>query len=266
MMFKFNFRKLFLLFVMFSAKPVFCAESRDKEEILEIAKSWLRSLSDPQEDSPKAFAWFYPVAHPRFNAILHFSHSENVEGHLDALIGRALPLAPIAFWVDPENSDSKVIEALKTRGFISSGCYPAMSWDVQPIDLPKLEVRKADLDLFHDILGICLHYNEEVKQGSLNLLREKDGEHYIIYLDEKPVGTGTLFVKNGMGMVAHIATLPDYQKRGIGRAMMQYIMNKASERGLKKLILYSSHVAEKLYQNLGFQKVGEAEIYIRENR
>ncbi len=140
-----------------------------------------------------------------------------------------------------------------------------MSWEVRSTDLPKLEVREADLEIFHDILGSCLHYNEEVKQASLNLLRGKNGEHYLIYLDGKPVGTGTLFVDNGMGMVAHVATLPEYQKQGVGRAMMQYLMNRASEHGLKKLILYSSHVAEKLYRNLGFQKIGEAEIYIREN-
>lgn len=79
------------------------------------------------------------------------------------------------------------------------------------------------------------------------------------------MGTGSLFVRHGLGMVMHIAILSEYQKRGIGRAMMQYIMHQASERGLKKLVLYSSHVAEKLYYNLAFQKVGNAEIYIRES-
>jgi ribosomal protein S18 acetylase RimI-like enzyme len=253
----------FLLFLLCTS-PIFCAEQKGNPEILEIAKSWLRSLADPQEDGPDAFAWFYPVAHPRFNCILHFSYTENIEARLDALMAKAPSMAPIAFWVDPENCNPQVIEALKTRSFVSIGRYPAMTWEVKPTDLPKFEVREADLDVFHDILGICLNYNEEAQQASLNLLRDKRGEHYLIYLEGKPVGTGTLFVHKDMGMVAHIATLPEYQKRGIGRAMMQYIMNQASERGLKKLVLYSSHVAEKLYLNLGFQKVGDAEIYIRD--
>lgn len=78
------------------------------------------------------------------------------------------------------------------------------------------------------------------------------------------MGTGTLFIQGDKGAVFHVATLPEYQKRGVGRAMMQFIMHQASNRGLKKLVLVSSHVAERLYLSLGFQKVDDVEIYIRE--
>ncbi|MBS0648595.1 MAG: GNAT family N-acetyltransferase [Verrucomicrobia bacterium] len=256
-------RKL-LVFAVLCATPLFCTEPKRNPEILEMAKSWLRSLADPQVDSPEAFAWFYPVAHPRFNCILHFDYTEKVGEHMDALIAQAPAMTPIAFWTDPENTHPQVIEALKTRNFASIGCYPAMIWEVKPTDLPQFEVREADLNVFHTILGVCLNYNEEAQQASLNLLKDKRAEHYLIYLEGKPVGTGTLFIHKDLGMVAHIATLPEYQKRGIGRAIMQYMMHQASERGLKKLVLYSSHVAQKLYLNLGFQKVGDAEIYIRD--
>lgn len=73
------------MFVLLCTVLLFCAEQKGNPEVLEVAKSWLRSLADPQEDSPEAFAWFYPVAHPRFNAILHFAYAENVGEHLDGM-------------------------------------------------------------------------------------------------------------------------------------------------------------------------------------
>jgi ribosomal protein S18 acetylase RimI-like enzyme len=200
----------------------------------------------------------------RFNCILRFSYANDIEAHLDSLIGKAPSNVPIAFWMDQKDSTPELIQALKNRNFVSAGFYPAMSWDVTSVEAPELEVQPADIELFHEILATCLHYNEGVKQGSLNLLRDKGGEHFIVYLEGKPVGTGTLFAKGEIGAVFHVATLPEYQKRGVGRAMMQFIMNKASEKGLKKLVLHSSHVAEKLYHSLGFQKIDDVEIYYRE--
>jgi hypothetical protein len=40
-------------------------------------------------------------------------------------------------------------------------------------------------------------------------------------------------------------------------------MNQASKRGLKKLVLNSSSVAEKLYYSLNFQKIGEVVVYVK---
>ena len=251
------------LILMIFFRQISCEEIKG-QEIIGMTESWLSSMREPQEQSREAFAWFSSIPHPRFNCVLHFSYVEEIEEHLDSLIDKAPSDAPIAFWLDPKSSSLQLIEALKNRSFVSVGCYPAMSWDVKPTDSSQLEVRVADMEVFHEILVTCLHYNEEVKRGSLDLLRERGGEHYLIYLEGKPVVTGTLFIEGELGAVFHLATLPEYQKRGVGRAMMQFLMQKASDRGLKKLVLHSSHVAEKLYLNLGFQKIDDVEIYIRQ--
>lgn len=262
-MIKNHFKTLFLI-LMFFARPVSCEELKGNQEVIGLTESWLSSIGEPQEDTPEAFAWYSSIPHPRFNCILHFSYRDHLEKHIDELIGKAPSNAPITFWLDPKSCAPGLREVLKNRNFIPAGSYPSMSWDVTPTPSPKLEIRDADMEIFHEILGASLHYSEEVKQGSLRLLREKKGEHYIVHLDGKPVGTGTLFIQGDIGAVFHVATLPEYQKRGVGRAMMQFIMHQASNRGLKKLVLVSSHVAERLYLSLGFQKVDDVEIYIRE--
>ena len=59
---------------------------------------------------------------------------------------------------------------------------------------------------------------------------------------------------------AHVGVLavgvhPDFQRRGIGRALMQHLIDHARKHGLKRLELYvrsDNHAAQALYRGLGF--------------
>ncbi len=251
---------VFLLF----AGTLLCEELQGNREVLKMRENWLSAIAEPLEQSSEAFAWFSTVPHWRFNCILRFSYEDKLEEHLDSLLDKALPNMPISFWLDPKESNPALIEALKSRNFVLGACYPAMSWDVKPTDAPQLEIRSVNIEEFHEVYAVCSHYTEELRQATINLLQDRSGELFLAYLEGKPVGTGTLFVHGEVGMVFHVATLPEYQRRGVGRAMMHYIMNKAVDRGLKKLVLNSSSVAEKLYYSLGFQKVDEVLVYLRD--
>jgi GNAT superfamily N-acetyltransferase len=209
-------------------------------------------------------AWYSTVPHWRFNCIIRFAYEDQLEEHLDSLIGKALPNAPISVWLDPKDNNTALIEALKSRNFVVGGCYPSMSWDVEPTEAPQLDIRAVNIEEFLDTYAVCYSYSEELKQASINLLQDRSGELFLAYLDGKPVGTATLFVHGDIGMVFHVATLPEYQRKGVATAMMHYIMNQASNRGLKKLVLNSSSAAEKLYYNLEFQKVDEVVVYVRD--
>ena len=138
-----------------------------------------------------------------------------------------------------------------------------MTWVVKPMALPNYQIETANLDIFHNLLSAIFLYDEEVKEGFAKLLENVDAENYLINLDGKPVGTGTLISNGKIGGIFNIATLPEYQKRGCGRSMMQFLMNRASVIGLKKLVLLSSPIAEKLYSNLEFTKCFNIEIYAR---
>lgn len=256
-------KTLFFTCLLF-AGSLFCEELQGNREVLKMRENWLSAIAEPQEQSPEVFAWFSTVPHWRFNCILGFSYEDNLEEHLDSLINKALPNVPISVWMDPKDNNSAFIETLKSRNFALGGCYPSMIWDVQPTDAPELDIRPVNVEEFHEVYAVCSHYSEELKQAAINLLQDRSGELFLAYLEGKPIGTGTLFVHGEVGMVFHVATLPEYQRRGVGRAMMHYIMNQASNRGLKRLVLNSSSVAEKLYYSLGFQKVGEVTVYLRD--
>ncbi len=246
------------------AGSLLCGKLQGSQEVLKMREDWLSAIAEPQEKSRDVFAWYSTVPHWRFNCIIRFAYEDQLEEHLDALINKAPPSAPISVWLDPKDNNSAFIEALKSRNFVLGGCYPSMSWDVQPTEAPELDIRSVNIQEFFDVYAVCYSYSEELKQAAINLLQDRSGELFLAYLEGKPVGTATLFVHGDIGMVFHVATLPDYQRRGVATAMMHYIMNQASNRGLKKLVLNSSSAAEKLYNNLEFKKGDEVIVYLRD--
>ncbi len=256
------FQCILSVLVLFTGS-LFSGELQGNQEVLKMRENWLSAIAEPQEQSREVFAWFSTVPHWRFNCIINFSYEDKLEEHLDALIDKAPQSVPVSVWLDPQDDNAAFIEVLKSRNFVVGGIYPSMSWDVQPIEVPDLDIRAVNVEEFHEVYAVCSSYSEELRQGAINLLKDRSGDLFLAYLDGKPVGTGTLFVHGDVGMVFHLATLPEYQRRGIGRAMMHYIMNQASKRGLKKLVLNSSSVAEKLYYSLNFQKVGEVVVYVK---
>jgi ribosomal protein S18 acetylase RimI-like enzyme len=256
--------KTILLTSLLFAGSLFGEELQGNQEMFKMRENWLSAIAKPQEQSDEAFAWFSKIPHWRFNAITRFAYKDKLEEHLDSLLDKALTHVPISFWMDPKDSNSTLIEALESRNFVFSARYPTMSWDVKPTDAPELDIRSVNIEEFYEVYAACYSYSEEIKQASINVLQDRGGELFLGYLEGKPVGTVTFFVEGDTGVVFNLATLPEYQRRGIGRAMMHHIMNQASARGLKKLVLNSSSAAEKLYYSLGFQKVDEVIVYLRQ--
>jgi GNAT superfamily N-acetyltransferase len=55
---------------------------------------------------------------------------------------------------------------------------------------------------------------------------------------------------------------PNYRGKGLGRKLLEWTMGRAREEGFEKLKLYTSddpglEVSQKLYEKLGFKKIGE---------
>jgi GNAT superfamily N-acetyltransferase len=58
-----------------------------------------------------------------------------------------------------------------------------------------------------------------------------------------------------LGHIRHFGTHPRWQRRGIGRALMDRCVREARAAGLARLECYSTLVAERYYQALGFTTV-----------
>lgn len=260
-----RFFSFFYLIFLFFTHPIQSEESMEKFKILQDFENFYNAMQPAQENTKEAFIWFSGIPDPIFNAVMHLSCNHNLIQKVDAIIENAPPGLPIAFWVHPENHAEGLAKTLTQKGFQPLIVCPLMAWSVTPIAMPSADIRKADADMtiFHDILATTFHLDQATKEGFVQLLGKIKAENYLLYLEDKPVGIGTLFPTEKVGGIFDIAVLPDYQKHKCGKAMMEFLMKRAHDLGLEKLILLSSPVAEKLYSDLGFEKCFDIEIYAR---
>ncbi|MBI5960573.1 MAG: GNAT family N-acetyltransferase [Chloroflexi bacterium] len=69
------------------------------------------------------------------------------------------------------------------------------------------------------------------------------------------VGTGLLGLRAPIGWIGGMGVIPGYRRRGIGRQMMIYLLERAREHGLSKVgleVIEANHGAHALYYQLGF--------------
>lgn len=232
-------------------------------ETLQELENFYDMLHPAQEKNKERFVWFSGIPHPLFNAIMHFSCDEQEAKEVfDTLIREAPPL-PLSFWHHSLNRSAKMTDILKETGFQPAIVCPLMSWRTQSISLSSSDIRPATMNVFHDILGKAFHFDQAVKEGFASLMNKISAENYLIYRNDQPIGTGTLMSKGKVGGIFNLAILPDHQKNGYGRSLMQFLMKRSGDLGLEKLVLLSSPIAEKLYSSLGFTKELDIELYVR---
>lgn len=83
----------------------------------------------------------------------------------------------------------------------------------------------------------------------------------IVLLDDFIIGTGSIFIEQKFsrsgGKVGHIedvAVLEDYQRTGIGRMLIDQLVDIAKHAGCYKVILNCSEKTSPFYMKLGFRK------------
>ena len=83
---------------------------------------------------------------------------------------------------------------------------------------------------------------------------DDEAKHVLAYLDNEAIGTGRILSD---GHIGRIAVLKKHRGLGIGKIMMQSLMQSAEEAKLEKLWLSSQWHARGFYLDLGFQCEGE---------
>lgn len=76
---------------------------------------------------------------------------------------------------------------------------------------------------------------------------------YLAELDGVPVGTGMTAIYGDLTGIFNITTLPDYRRRGYGRAVTQEMVRAGFAAGAGTAYLYASQMGEPVYQSLGFR-------------
>lgn len=115
-----------------------------------------------------------------------------------------------------------------------------------------------DVDSIVIIERLC--YNGQTpwtRSAIMHEIRYNKNAFYIVVYDEtQPVAfIGAWFV-DGEAHITNIATIPDYQNKGIASYLIKEIITLAHAEDMKKLTLevrVSNHTAQSLYRTLGFK-------------
>jgi GNAT superfamily N-acetyltransferase len=87
--------------------------------------------------------------------------------------------------------------------------------------------------------------------------------HYIGYLGDIPVTSGTILDAGGCATIYDISTPPAYRGQGFGGAITHALMRLVRQRGYADTWIWSSNMAKSLYQKLGYV---DADFGLREHK
>lgn len=83
----------------------------------------------------------------------------------------------------------------------------------------------------------------------------------LIFENDKPVAGGLMYLKEQSAGIYFIATLPDYQRKGYGSAMVSSLVDEAFSAGADRVVLHASAAGLKMYLKLGFVPEGPISTY-----
>lgn len=97
------------------------------------------------------------------------------------------------------------------------------------------------------------------KSFFLQELRVASARSLLAVLDGKPVGYIIYWVVSDEIDIHNLAVHPDFRRQGIGKALLEGVMDQARRQDLARVTLEvrkSNDAAQKLYQSMGFAAIG----------
>ncbi|MCC7260097.1 MAG: GNAT family N-acetyltransferase [Alphaproteobacteria bacterium] len=130
-------------------------------------------------------------------------------------------------------------------------------------------VFRSDAPAFADATAIRLRVFVEEQQVPLAEELdefESDATHFLIKVDGTPAATGRVrIVEDNIGKLERIATLQEYRGQGLGRALMETMMDYLRAQGVTRFMLSSQVRSRGFYESLGFSAPPDAPVYLDAN-
>jgi ribosomal-protein-alanine N-acetyltransferase len=124
------------------------------------------------------------------------------------------------------------------------------------IDLPR--VMEIELATF------TMPWSEATFRG---LLRRTDSDLYVVDVRGAVAGYAVFWAVTDQGELGNVAVAAPYRGRGLGRKLVEAVLERAAERGVREIFLEvrrSNEGAQNLYRTFGFFEVGKRKNYYLE--
>lgn len=177
---------------------------------------------------------------------------------------------PFAWWVPPTDYKKDVTELLLQFGLEVETTEHAMICNAAANILNE---KKTDLKitpvtdnlLLKSFLKVLEVYDSCVNEFYNKIDRKflnKDEKLFVGYENGVPVTIGILFCRKGSAGIFSLITNENSRGKGYGRDMMIFLMELSKQIGCKTITLSaSSDSGYRIYERLGFSKIGEFECF-----
>lgn len=111
----------------------------------------------------------------------------------------------------------------------------------------------AAFDEPRDVIARCIEVSMTETSGV---------ETYIAWGDEGPMCTVSVTGTGDTGGISLMATPPEHQRKGMGRALLSQVIGDYRRGGMKRFHLGSTEAGRRLYESLGFEFVADLPVWI----
>jgi hypothetical protein len=113
----------------------------------------------------------------------------------------------------------------------------------------------AAFDTPRDVIARCI---------DVGITETAGVETYIAWGDEGPMCTVSVTPTGDTGAITLMATPPEHQRQGMGRALLSQVIDDYRRRGMQRFHLGSTEAGRRLYESLGFELVANLPVWILE--
>lgn len=193
---------------------------------------------------------------------------DNVKKIKEIFNGRAF-----AWWVPESERNPKLTNALLDAGLRIETIEYVMICDLSVIDDGLTLKQKTNLVIkqckdtkdLQDFIWVLEPYDKSAKTF-YQKIEDKDLDDkeklFVGYIDGRPVTIAILFVSELSVGIFGLITRDEECKKGYGNDMMRFLLKKAKDLGRQHATLSaSSDSGFRIYERLGFSKIGEFECF-----
>ena len=87
-------------------------------------------------------------------------------------------------------------------------------------------------------------------------------ETYIAWGDDRPMSAVSVTPTGNTAGISVMATPPEHQRRGMGRALLTRVIDDYRRRGVERFFLTATVAGRRLYANLGFETIADLSAWV----
>nr|WP_221382196.1 GNAT family N-acetyltransferase [Actinoplanes polyasparticus] len=178
------------------------------------------------------------------------------------------------WWNHPVDSDPDVADLLLDRGASLAGVVPVMAARLDGVpavpapDGVRIEQARTEAELaaFAATYPVPNGMSAADADATTEVELARDGRReeqlrYVAWSGDRPVACGALSISHGVAGIYNMATIAEFEGRGIATALAAELLREARGRGLKVAALTASPRGAMVYRRLGFEQVSEYRLF-----